>query len=117
MNQTLADRMTETQFQTRITDLCDYLGLKWHHEVDSRKSKRGWPDLVIAGPSGVLFVELKTETGRISTEQRQWLDHLVTAGAHVRVWRPQHWADIAHDLKAIARSAPLTSTGEWLVDG
>ena len=41
--------MTEGDLQQRITDLCDWLHLKWHHETDSRRTRKGWPDLVIDG--------------------------------------------------------------------
>lgn len=51
--------MNEADFQRRVTDYCDHLGLKWHHETDSRRSKAGFPDLVIVGPGGVVFLELK----------------------------------------------------------
>jgi hypothetical protein len=94
--------VSEAEFQKRITDLCDWLHLKWHHETDSRKSKKGWPDLVIAGPNHVVFVELKTEKGRVSTEQREWLDTLLNAGATVEVWRPSDWDRIQRILRRMA---------------
>lgn len=100
--ETLGYRESEAQFQKRITDLCDWLHLKWHHETDSRKSKKGWPDLVIAGPSHVIFVELKTETGKVSAEQREWLDILASTGATVLVWRPSDWPHAERILRRMA---------------
>jgi hypothetical protein len=94
--------VSEAEFQKRITDLCDWLHLKWHHETDSRKSKKGWPDLVIAGPNHVIFVELKTDKGRVSAEQQQWLDTLERAGATVAVWRPADWPNIQRILRRMA---------------
>lgn len=44
--------LTEAAFQQRITDYCDWLKLTWHHETDSRRSRAGFPDLVITGPGG-----------------------------------------------------------------
>jgi hypothetical protein len=93
----------EKDFQKKVTDLCDYLHLKWHHETDSRRSKKGFPDLLIAGPGGVLFVELKSAKGKTTAEQEEWLDKLDQAGATVYVWRPADFEDAALILKQLAR--------------
>lgn len=104
--------MTEVQFQQRITDLCDYLALRWHHETDSRKSPKGWPDLVIGGPNSVIFAELKTEKGRTTEAQKEWLQTLARSGAVVYLWRPDDWSGIEQTLKAMAAGrATFTSIG------
>lgn len=94
--------MTEAEFQKHVTDYCDLIGLKWHHEVDSRKSKSGFPDLVIAGVGGVIFVELKTEKGPLKKEQKEWISRLEQAGAEVNVWRPSHLDEIHARLSELA---------------
>lgn len=96
--------MNEADLQKRITDLCDWLGLVWHHETDSRRSKAGFPDLVIVG-RGVVFAELKSASGRLSLEQQGWLSSLRRAGAEVHMWRPEDWPAIEKRLRALA---PLT---------
>lgn len=101
-------QMTEAQFQKRITDLCDLLGLKWHHEVDSRKSKSGFPDLVIAGPDAVIFTELKKKGGRLSPEQVDWCARLEAAGAEVYVWWPDDWEFIQSRLLGLAKRRLVT---------
>lgn len=101
----MVNSMTEAEWQRRITDLCDWHGLKWHHEVDSRKSKSGFPDLVIAGPSGVIFAELKREKGRVSKAQQDWYDRLHRSGAEVYIWRPSHWDEVQVVLRRLARVA------------
>jgi hypothetical protein len=93
--------MSEADWQKRITDYCDILKLRWHHEVDSRKSKSGWPDLVIAGRR-VIFVELKKEDGRLDPEQAAWLRSLHAAGAEAHCWRPSDWPVVAKRLRALA---------------
>lgn len=98
----MAVELSEAQFQGRITDLCDWTGLKWHHETDSRKSKKGWPDLVIAGPKQVIFVELKKENGKVTKEQQEWLDALEKAGARVFVWRPSDFNEARRILRELA---------------
>lgn len=95
--------MTENEWQRRITDYCDLLGLLWHHETDSRRSKEGFPDLVIVGASGTLFAELKTDTGRLTAKQREWIDRINTSRAEAWVWRPCQWPLVAARLKDLAK--------------
>lgn len=99
----LADVMTEADWQKRVTDYCDVLRLRWHHETDSRRSKSGFPDLVIVGPGGVLFAELKTVSGKVSVEQAAWIRDLRDAGALAVVWRPDAWPLVASTLRDLAR--------------
>lgn len=94
-------RVREIEFQRRITDLCDWLKLTWHHETDSRRTRAGFPDLVIVG-NAVIFVELKSQRGRVSPEQQAWLDALMRAGVEAHVWRPDDWPLVAERLKALA---------------
>ena len=93
--------MTESEFQQTVTDLCDWQRVRWHHEVDSRRSKRGFPDLVLVGKR-VIFVELKKQTGRVSREQQEWLDSLEAAGQEAYVWRPSDLPQITKILREIA---------------
>lgn len=109
--------MNEAEWQERVTDLCDHLRLKWHHETDSRWSKSGFPDLVICGPGGIIFAELKTDEKRskVSPSQKQWLDVLEdapTRGVHVRVWRPRHWAQVERELRLLA-ATPISVAGDY----
>lgn len=105
--------MNESHWQQRITDLCDLLDLKWHHETDSRRSKSGFPDLVIAGPGGVMFVELKTDKGRVSKDQEEWIARLRAGGAEAHIWRPCHWEWAYYRLHSLAErhALPLLTRG------
>lgn len=94
--------MTEAQLQQRITDYCDLLRLRWHHETDSRRSKAGYPDLSICGPGGFLFAEIKTDAGRLRPEQTAWLDDLERAGIEAHCWRPMDWPHIEATLRRLA---------------
>lgn len=69
---------------------------------------KGFPDLVLAGPSGVLFRELKSAEGRLSVEQQAWLDALATAGGDVAVWRPSDLFDgrIEAEIRALHERRP-----------
>ncbi len=64
--------MTEAELQSLITDAATAYGWIWHHETDSRRSPAGFPDLVMVRGRHVLFMELKSERGRLSVEQLGW---------------------------------------------
>lgn len=48
----------------------------------------GFPDLVLVRGEQLIFAELKSERGRLSDEQRAWLDALGQTAATCCVWRP-----------------------------
>ena len=49
----------------------------------------GFPDLVLChADRGVIFAELKTSIGKLSTSQELWFGRLSAAGMEVHVWRP-----------------------------
>lgn len=88
--------MSEATFQSQILALCKHLGLLTYHTYDSRRSQPGFPDLVIVGSRKMLFRELKTDLGRVSPEQAQWLDALRQLGVDADVWRPSDWPTRVH---------------------
>ena len=75
----------------------------WHHETDSRRSKKGFPDLVISGPGGTIFAELKAQRGKITPDQQAWIDSINNSGGECWVWRPSHWPDVLHRLRLLAQ--------------
>lgn len=80
--------MTEAQLQASVLGLCRWAGVMAYHTHDSRRSQPGYPDLTIAGPKGVLFRELKTASGRLSSQQAEWGSMLRKGGCDWAVWRP-----------------------------
>lgn len=91
-NPVMARAMSESDLLSNVTTLARRMGLLVHHETDSRKSPRGFLDLVVVGKR-VVFIELKTETGRLRPEQETWLTRLTRAGQDARVIRPRDWLD------------------------
>ncbi len=83
--------MTEKDLQDLVLELAARLRLHAYHTFDSRRSAPGFPDLIIAGPGGHLFAELKSAGGKLSPEQVDWKYALSAAGATYRVWYPHHW--------------------------
>ncbi len=55
---------------------------------------KGFPDIVAARDGVHVFAELKTDKGRLSHEQANWLDNLKGNGQHVYLWRPGDWEQI-----------------------
>lgn len=60
----------------------------WHTPVEADGA--GFPDLVCVRDR-VIFVELKSRTGRLTPEQERWRQDLVAAGAEYHVLKPSDW--------------------------
>lgn len=86
--------MTEAELAAEVTAAATSMGLLWHRCADSRRCRgsRGFPDLVIAGPAGILLAELKNDHDVTSADQDLWAWML--AGSAIwayRLWRPADW--------------------------
>lgn len=79
--------LSEAQWQSQVIQLAKLRGWAYYHTVDSRKSNRGFPDLVLVRER-VVYAELKQEKGRVRPEQKDWFDLLTLAGQEVYLWRP-----------------------------
>ena len=102
----LDSAVSERQFQDSVIELATRLGWMWYCVPDSRRCPAGWPDLVLCRPPVVLFVECKTDKGRIRPEQREWLEALSRCdGVEARVWRPRNWPEIVDTLTGVADEA------------
>lgn len=91
--------ISEAEFQRQVTELARLRGWAYYHTVDSKRSHKGFPDLVLV-KNRIIYAELKTRLGRVKEEQRSWLDMLQRAGAEVYLWRPIDLPDIANILSA-----------------
>ena len=85
--------MTEKDLQAAVVRLAGYAGYMAYHTYDSRRSASGFPDLVLVNPDTgrLLWRELKTDTGRLTDAQENWLRALRAAGQDAAVWRPADW--------------------------
>lgn len=114
--------MSEDDLLAAVLDLASTLGIRTAHFRPAKTEQgwrtpvsgdgKGWPDLVLAGPAGVLFRELKSARGVPSEEQRLWLGALRAAGQDAGLWRPTDWRSgrILEELRAI-RTAGAVSRG------
>jgi hypothetical protein len=85
---------TERHFLDRLRRLVQQHGFLCYHTYDSRRSEEGFPDLLLAKPGWPLVAaELKTNTGKLTLAQQQWLAVLArTEKPQAYVWRPRDWA-------------------------
>lgn len=99
-------RLTEKLFLQQVRNLARLFDWLEFHPHDSRRSTPGFPDLVLARPPDVLFIELKTAVGRPTSAQRAWLEALGQCnGVESYLWRPA-------DLPAIVERLQRRDTTE-----
>ncbi|MFP7833107.1 VRR-NUC domain-containing protein [Marisediminicola sp. LYQ134] len=93
-NLIVANQMSERQFQDVVTAAAERAGWLTYHTHDSRRSQKGFPDLVLVHPEhGLIFRELKTMKGKPTREQLDWIHALTLVGANAGIWRPIQWFD------------------------
>lgn len=95
--QILDGQVTEKAYMQQIIDLARKCGYYCYHCHDSRRSMPGFPDLMIIADR-IIFLEVKTETGKLSPEQRAVIHRLRSAGCLAMVVRPSNWSDVEHML-------------------
>lgn len=93
--------MSEEAFLAQVVRAARLLGYLVYHTRDSRRSARGFPDLVLvrAMDGRLIFAELKSSRGRVTAEQQAWLHALRAAGQRAYLWRPADWADLVTVLQ------------------
>ena len=105
MNRLVAARMSEDELQEHVRSLCADLGLAAQHIHDPRRCwLPGWPDLVVFGPGGIRYRELKSEHGSLSPDQRAVGARIARAGGNWSTWRPRDLVSgvIAKQLEEIS---------------
>lgn len=71
-------------------ELIEERGLKVLHGLPTAMLAKGWPDIVVMGPRGVLFHTLADEHSSRTREQVELLTGLRKAYCNAGLWRPQH---------------------------
>ena len=97
-NWTLATQ-TERAFQASVIRYARLMGWREYHTRDSRGSQAGFPDLVLIRRPRVVWAELKSERGRLSDDQRAWIEELRACGQTAFVWRPSSWQEVERVLR------------------
>lgn len=108
-------KISEDEFQTQVISLARMLG--WHvahfrgvrtqrkdgsifYQTPVQADGKGFPDLVMVKGRRVIYAELKSEKGKLSQEQKEWLDLLaVDKKREVYCWRPSELESIQEILE------------------
>ncbi len=90
----------ERDFLQAVRDYARLMGWADYHTWHSLHSPSGFPDLVLVRPPRVIFAELKSEKGQVSSSQEVWLKLLQNCpGVECYLWRPSDWEQIVRILK------------------
>ena len=98
--------MNEGDLQEAVIELAHLFKWRVAH-FRAAKTDKGWrtpvaadgagfPDLVLVRGETLMFVELKSEIGKLSIHQEVWKEDLIrislpTTNVYFFVWRPQDW--------------------------
>jgi hypothetical protein len=82
---------SEEEFQAQVVEFARLLGWRVYKTYDSRRSPAGFPDLCMARRARLVFLELKTDAGGLTPEQREWIEALAATPAEAYVVRPRDW--------------------------
>lgn len=92
----------EKQFQSQVRTIAGLYGWLEHVVYDSRHSPSGWPDVTLLRDGHMVCLELKSENGRVTPTQKQFLDELnQVPGIDAGVYRPSQLQDIADILSRV----------------
>ncbi len=98
--------ISEQEFQTQIIDLARRFDWRYFHARPGKTAGGRWatqmsgdpgyPDLTMVRGNRLIFAELKTDAGKATDQQVEWLSAL-NAVEHrtAQLWRP-------HDLETVA---------------
>jgi hypothetical protein len=102
--------MNETELKAIVLNIARRYGWMIHHDLPAMNRRGRWathvegdvgfPDLVLLSPhyGQLLFVELKSEKGRTTSSQDNWLGALGLAGVESHIVRPSDLAFITDRL-------------------
>lgn len=93
--------ITEKAWMAQVIELAQRLKWAVYHTHDSRRSAPGFPDLVMLRDGRMIVCELKTLRGKLTDDQRFWLDQFAQCDGveRVEVWRPNQLQEIVEILR------------------
>jgi hypothetical protein len=90
---------SERSFMDSVVKYAEVMGWSAYHTHDSRRSQAGLPDLILRRRPRVVWAELKSERGRLTPAQREWIADLRACGQEAYIWRPSMWKDVERILR------------------
>ena len=112
------EEMDEKEWQRQVVALARMLGYRTYHTLRSKGSQPGYPDLTLvrAETSRFVMLELKSEIGRTTEAQREWITDLHRAGVEVYVVRPRQLQALATVLKSRTSPGYAPARDELLIE-
>lgn len=106
--------MTEREWQAQVVQLARLHGWRCAHfrsvcvarrdgstrwQTPVEADGEGFPDLLCVKLGRIIAAELKSDTGRVTAEQRLWLQAFEAAGIPAYTWRPRDIEEVMEVLK------------------
>ena len=92
--------LNEREFLRQLADLAKLYRWRVYHPWLSIRSESGWPDVALCRPPRLILAELKTDRGKVTPSQAEWLGLLGDCpGVEVYLWRPSNFDQIAEVLR------------------
>jgi hypothetical protein len=97
--------MTEKQLTRIVADAATTFGWRRYHTHRSDFSPAGYPDETLLRGHQLIFAELKSDTGKLSPLQTEWLDDLGrnqpgrVTDVRAYLWRPDDIETIIRVLR------------------
>jgi hypothetical protein len=85
--QTKADLKNEAELQKLCEQELGRRGIEYLHLSPKAREKKGWPDLTFVTAGHAWAIELKTDTGKLSPDQKDILPRMESNGWEVRIVR------------------------------
>jgi hypothetical protein len=102
-------KISEQDFLNSVVELAHLMHWRVHHSRPAWTEKgyrtaiqgdAGFPDLFLARKPRIVIAEIKSDKGRISEAQSEWLLELKQCfGIELYLWRPDDWLEIQHILQ------------------
>ena len=92
MSETKLPPISEKAFMAQVVQLAKLRGWLVFHAYDSRRSAKGFPDLILVRGPWLFAIELKVGRGKLTPEQDRWLFNLCSVpGVKTFVLYPKDW--------------------------
>lgn len=93
-------KLTEEEFMAQVINLATLFNWKVYHTRDSRRSVKGFPDLLLLRGGVQIVAELKVLPNKTTPAQDEWLNAFRRASVAAFVWYPDDWKEIERVLGA-----------------
>jgi len=96
-----APKMTEKMFQGRVIQALKIAGYAHYHTYNSIRSVKGFPDLIALNgkKKRIIAIEVKTETGKLTADQSEWLTLFSMCGVETWLLRPGQFDEFWESIR------------------